>query len=329
MPADAAKLIGEQMMDLVEASSSKKGAGVLLALAIALFGARNGAGSLITALNIAYEERERRGLVRVNLLALAITACSVMVAAIGMIAIAALGHLEDLLPLTSIVVAVLGKIFSYLLFLLVGAASAATLYRFGPSRRKPQWVWLTPGSVLTASLWLLLTAGFGFYVAWFGHYDATYGSLGAVVVMLTWLYLSSYVLLFGPELNSELEKQTEVDTTSGPERPIGERGAWAADHVTGEADGPNSQANARDAFILPAMTGARTSARGVQLFGGAKVGLVASVAATAGLATIKRRGSPGWSITLLGAAVLMTWLGRDPKKMPGSHSGSAEKACQK
>ena len=94
---------------------------------------------------------------------------------------------------------------------------------------KARWIWITPGSLLAAGAWLLLSILFGVYVANFGNYNATYGSLGAVVVFLTWLYLSSYVLLIGAELNAELERQTRVDTTEGPPRPEGERGATVAD----------------------------------------------------------------------------------------------------
>jgi membrane protein len=92
-------------------------------------------------------------------------------------------------------------------------------------------MWLTPGSLFAAVGWLLLTLGFGLYVANFGNYGATYGSLSAVVVLLTWLYLSAYVLLMGAELNSELEHQTAQDTTTGAPAPLGARGSWVADHV--------------------------------------------------------------------------------------------------
>ena len=237
MPADTAKLIGEQLMNVVKTSGDKKGLGVLAALAIALFGARNGAGSVITALNVAYEEKEKRGFIKVNALALAITAAAVVVAIVAVVAIAALGHLESLIPGAPDVVLVLGKLLSYVVLGLGGAAATATLYRYGPSREKARWVWITPGSLLAAVCWLLLTLGFGIYVAKFGNYNATYGSLGAVIVLLTWLYLSSYVLLFGAELNSELEHQTSADTTDGNAQPPGDRGAWAADNVAGEGDG--------------------------------------------------------------------------------------------
>jgi membrane protein len=231
LPADVAKVIGEQLMNVVQTSGGKKGLGLLLALAIALFGARNAAGAIISALNIAYEEEEKRGFIKVTLLALAITATAVVVAVLGMLAAGALGFLHHLFPAANPVLLFLSKVLSYLVLALFAAAAAATLYRYGPSRDKARWVWLTPGSLLFAGAWVALTLGLGFYVANFGNYGATYGSLAAVVVLLTWIYLSSYALLFGAELNSELEHQTARDTTAGPERPLGERGAWAADHV--------------------------------------------------------------------------------------------------
>jgi membrane protein len=230
LPADIAQLVGEQMVNVVQTSGEKKGLGALAALAIALFGARNAAGAIISALNIAYEEEERRGFIKVNLLALAITAVSVAVAAFALLAAGSLGVLHRLLPDSPLVVAAT-RVISYAILAVVAAAAAATLYRYGPSRDRARWTWLTAGSALFAVCWVILTAGFGFYVANFGDYGATYGSLSAVVVLLTWTYFSSYVLLFGAELNSELEHQTARDTTAGHQKPLGQRGAWAADHV--------------------------------------------------------------------------------------------------
>ena len=237
LPDDAAMLIGEQLMNVVQTSGDKKGIGLAVALGIALFGARNAAGALVSALNIAYEEEERRGFLKVNLLALAITGAAVVVMAIAASAVASMGHLEEVLPATNPVLVGGAKALSYLLLALVAAAAAATLYRYGPARDTARWIWLTPGSLLFALAWVMLSLGFGFYVARFGNYGATYGSLSAVVVLLTWTYLSSYALLFGAELNSELEHQTARDTTAGPEQPLGERGAWAADHVAAASDG--------------------------------------------------------------------------------------------
>ncbi|WP_240325557.1 YihY/virulence factor BrkB family protein [Sphingomonas mesophila] len=346
MPADAAKLIGEQLLNVVATSGGKKGLGLVVALAIALFGARNAAGSVITALNIAYEEEERRGFLKVNLLALAITAGAVVLAIAAMIAVAALGHLEKLLPGLPGFVLTLGKFASYALLLAGAAAGAATLYRYGPDRKKAKWVWITPGSVFAALGWIGLTLGFGFYAANFGNYGKTYGSLATVVVLLTWMYLSAYVLLFGAELNSELEHQTARDTTAGPEQPLGQRGAWSADHVASEPSSLTAQPAGEASFKAPptplrrwnAREGrgtvaapaamvegsaqppheksghpyliSRAAARAAPLTGGAKIGMVGSALATIGLSQLRRRGRASVGATLLVTAAALALLRR-------------------
>ncbi len=311
MPADAAKLVGEQLLNVVQTSGGKKGFGLLLALGVALFGARNGAGSIMTALNIAYEEKEKRSFVMVNVTALAITFGAVVAAIVAVVAIAALGHLEKLIPGAPGVVLVAGKLLSYVLLFAAGAAGAATLYRYGPSRAEPRWVWLTPGSVLVSAGFVLLTLGFGFYVSRFGNYNATYGSLGAVVVLLTWLYLSSYILLFAAELNSELEHQTAADTTGTAEKPLGARGAWAADHVAGGEDQPAINPTAPDQPSTAAdYVTARATSRLAGTIGLKKVGIIASGTATLGLSLLRRRSVLPGTAALAGAA-LLAWLGRE------------------
>lgn len=236
LPADVAKIVGDQLLSVVQTSSGKKGLGLLIALAVAIFGARNAAGAIITALNIAYEEEEKRGFLKTNLMALVITACAVIALIMAAGAVAVLGYVDDMIPASSPLQIAASKALSYLLLALAAATGAAALYRYGPSREKAEWVWLTPGSLMFAVAWVILTLAFGFYIARFGNYGATYGSLSAVVVLLTWLYLSSYALLFGGELNSELEHQTAKDTTTGPDRPLGSRGAWAADNIASGSD---------------------------------------------------------------------------------------------
>ena len=258
LPADAAKLIGEQLMNVVQTSGGKKGFGLLLALAVALWGARSAAGAVVTALNIAYEEEEKRGFIRTTLLALGMTAGAVVLAILVGGATAVLSALQHLLPEAGTVGLFFWKALTYVFLAGVAAAAGATLYRYGPSREKAKWTWLTPGSIFFAVVWMVLTLAFGFYVRNFASYGATYGSLSAVVVLLTWLYLSSYVLLFGAELNSEIEHQTAKDTTNQPsDKPLGARGAWSADHVaagkteTTEDQGPSSglsQASATTSF---------------------------------------------------------------------------------
>lgn len=324
LPQQVARLIGEQLLNVVQTSDGKKGFGLLVALGIALFGARNAAGAIITALNVAYEEQETRGFIRVTLLALTITACAVLVAIVAMVAVTVLGFLQTLLPHLPGPVAVLGKIVAYLLLAIAGAGGAATLYRFGPDRRHARWTWLTPGSLLAALLWLLLTIGFGIYVANFGNYDATYGSLGTVIVLLTWMYLSSYILLFGAELNSELEHQTAEDSTRG-ERPLGERGAWVADHVAGQgadhgADHATDEPAKRPAEPRePAPTSpsgvkdyatARVATHASRLAGMEKLRMTQTLGATLGLALLRRQGRALPGAALLAASGLLAWSSR-------------------
>ncbi len=231
LPQDVALLVGEQLLNAIRTSEQAKGTGLLLALGAALYGGTNGAATLITALNIAYEEKEKRSLVRFYLLAIGMTLTAVIVALVAIGATAAVAALEQVFPTVPRSLIMLGRAASYGVLLLVAAAIAAALYRYGPSRSEARWTWITPGSLFAACVWLLLTVLFSFYVSNLTNYSATYGSLGALAVLQTWLYLSAYVLIFGAELNSEIEHQTAQDSTTGPPSPMGRRGAWAADNV--------------------------------------------------------------------------------------------------
>lgn len=289
MPASAAKLIGEQLMHVVQTSGDKKGIGLAVALAIALFGARNGAGALITALNIAYEVEETRSYVRVTLLALAMTATGVLFAIVAALAIAVIGFVEDLIPFATGLVALIGKAITYALLAVAGAATAATLYRFAPARHHVRWEWLTPGSLLATAGWVVLTLGFGLYVARFGHYDATYGSLSAVIVLLTWLYLSAYLFLLGGELNSEVEKLVENRAASEGPRPNMARPEPPSPVATAPTSQPVMQAFAAERHVQPA-----AQRLGVALL------------STCGLLLLCRRKHAAQGATLLGLALAIT-----------------------
>ncbi len=231
LPADVASLIGQQLMTSVQSSGQTKGLAILLAAAVAVYGGTNGAAAVLTAMNIAYEEKEKRSLIRFYLIALSMTSSALIMALIALAAAAGVAFLQHLLPTTPAAVVIAGKIAGYVVLTLVGAVIAALLYRFGPSREDAKWTWITPGSLLAAVAWLLLTIAFSFYVSHLTNYSVTYGSLGAVVAVLTWMYLSAYAFIVGAELNSEIEHQTAKDSTTGSPEPLGERGAWAADNV--------------------------------------------------------------------------------------------------
>ena len=231
LPRDVSTVIGDQLMNAVKASQGTKGLGILLTFLVAVYGGTNGAVSIITALNIAYEEKEKRSLVRFYLLAIMMTFGALLMSLIAIAAVALVGALQKFLPQASDATVIAGKAVGYLLVTLFAAAIAAALYRFGPSREHARWRWITPGSLFAAVALLLLTIAFGFYVSRFTNYSRSYGSLGAVVALLTWMYLTAYAFIFGAELNSEIEHQTAKDSTTGRPRPLGERGAWAADNV--------------------------------------------------------------------------------------------------
>ena len=231
LPADVALIIGHQLMTVVDSSAKTKGLGVILALAVAIYGGTNGSAAIITSLNIAYEEKEKRSLVRFYLLAISMTVIALLVALVALAGTAAVTFLQHLLPQASPVAVIAGKIAGYLLLVPVAAAIAATLYRFGPSREDAKWEWITPGSLFAAVAWMLLTIAFGYYVGHLTDYRASYGPLAAVVAMLTWMYFSAYAFVIGAELNSEIEHQTAKDSTTGKPEPMGDRGAWAADNV--------------------------------------------------------------------------------------------------
>jgi membrane protein len=231
LPPEVVVLIGNQLLTAVHASEGTKGLGLLIAMAVAIYGGTNGAASLLTALNIAYEEKEKRSLVRFYLLAVSITLIALIVAIGAIVGTAALAYLQKFMPQLSLGALIAAKIGGYLMLLLLVAAIAATLYRFGPAREDAKWQWITPGSLFASITWMILTLAFGFYVTHVSNYQASYGSLGAVVALLTWMYLSAYALIIGAELNSEIEHQTAKDSTTGTPEPMGDRGAWAADNV--------------------------------------------------------------------------------------------------
>ena len=252
LPNDVAALIGQQLMTAVHSSQGSKGLGILLAVSVAVYGGTNGAAAILTAMNIAYEEREKRSLVRFYLLAFAMTVTALLLALAALAATAAVAYLQARLPQASPAAILAGKVAGYAALLMVASTIAATLYRFGPSREDAQWKWITPGSLLAALIWLMLTAAFGFYVSNFTDYEASYGSLGAVVALLSWMYLSAYAFVLGAELNSEIEHQTATDSTTGSPEPIGKRGAWAADHVAKDDSVEDRPEEARDGEKLTA-----------------------------------------------------------------------------
>lgn len=215
---------------LVNKANSKLNLAVLVGLGIAVWSARAGIAALMTGLNIAYEEAETRGFIKQQVVALSLTFGALLFAGVVVLALAVIPAAISVLPLSDPQRTTLGLARWPVLAALM-MIGVAILYRFAPSRRQPQWRWISWGAALATAVWISASAGFSYYVSRFGSYDAMYGSLGAVMVLLLWLWLSAFVLLIGATLNAESEHQTLLDTTIGDPKPMGKRGAHVADTV--------------------------------------------------------------------------------------------------
>jgi membrane protein len=229
VPPDAARLINEQLLTLTESASDKKGLALLIALGLSLFSASRASGAMIEALNVVYEQNDTRGLIKGTLLSILLIAAAVLIGVLGTTAAALLAFAEELVGDAGFVIATLLRIIAWLFAGTLCCFTLGAMYRFAPDRSDARWQWLSVGALVGTVLWLAATLLFGVYVANFGDYDATYGSLGAVAVLLMWLFVSAYAVLIGAMINAEAERQTARDSTTGPELPMGSRGATVAD----------------------------------------------------------------------------------------------------
>lgn len=230
LPAEGYQLIDGRVREITGKGEARLGWGLALGLAVALWSSTASTKATMDALNICYREVEKRSFLRYQMVALAFTLSGivgVILALSTIVGVPAVLSFNWLGPWAALAL----QLVSWTLLGAFIVVAMAVLYRFGPSRRAARWRWITPGSLLVAVLWLLCSAAFSFYVANFGAYDATYGSLGAAVVLALWFYISALVVLLGAELNAELELQTARDTTIAPVKPMGSRGAYVADHV--------------------------------------------------------------------------------------------------
>ncbi|WP_052134292.1 YihY/virulence factor BrkB family protein [Sphingomonas sp. 37zxx] len=229
MPAEAAKLISDQLISVVSTAAETAGLALAIALTLSIYGAMRASSAIIQALNVVYEEEEGRNFFKTTLLSALLTIGAVIAAIVGLLSAGALGYLRFLTDLLGPAGVVVIQALTWLIATLIATTAFACVYRYGPDRARARWQWLSVGSLAATILWLAATFGFGIYAANFANYNATYGALGAVVVLLMWLFVSSYAVLIGAEINAEAERQTGVDSTTGDPRPQGQRGARMAD----------------------------------------------------------------------------------------------------
>lgn len=230
LPENAAAIIQKQAQAVASSGETGLGLAALLGVALSIYGASKGMRTLIEGMNIAYDEEEKRGFFKKLAVSLGLTLFLVFGLLLSIAVVVVLPALLGTLGLPGGIVAVIewGR---WLLLAVLSVAGLAVLYRFGPSREDPEWRWVTWGAVIATVLWVAGSLGFSLYVRNFGSYNETYGTLGGVIILLTWLWLSAYIVLLGAEINSEMEHQTRHDSTTGRDLPMGRRGAVKADEV--------------------------------------------------------------------------------------------------
>lgn len=253
LPPEASDMVIEQTTRIAEASGRALGWSLVVSLGLALWSVTALTQAMFSALNIAYEEPERRSLLRFYFNAFAFAVAGIFGGALTLLAIvyvpiafAYAGYATDF---DRFIAVARWPVLAFLVLMLL-----ACLYRYGPCRRRAQWRWVASGAIFATLVWLLASVGFSFYVGHVANYARIYGSLGAVIVLLFWLYLTFFIVLLGGEINAELELQTAQDTTVGEERPMGSRGAFVADHIAGgpqNALRPISPLNADPAAAKP------------------------------------------------------------------------------
>ncbi len=215
VPADAASLIQDQLLGVVNTRKPAIGFGLFLALALAVYGATRAASAIMEALNIVYGQKEGRSIFAFYRVSMGITFSTVLVVVAGVFTATIIGLLQDFLTNWGPGVLFAIKATTWICAGLLASVVFGLIYRFGPNRRRAQWQWLTVGSVSATLFWLVATLGVSFYVSTFGNYNKTYGSLGAVVVLQLWLFVSAYIVLLGAQINAEAERQTSADTSVG------------------------------------------------------------------------------------------------------------------
>ena len=235
LPAGVLGLVGDQIKLVAQKGNDTLGGAFAISLALALYSANSGIVALFDALNVVYNEKEERHPVRLYATTFAFTLAAVVFAVLALTGVVALPLVLHLVGLPSSTEWLLSAA-RWPVLLVSITASLAVIYRYGPSRRGARWRWVTWGSAVAALLWIAASMIFSWYVTTFDSYNRIYGSLGAGVGFMVWLWISTVIVLLGGELNAEMEHQTARDTTAGGVRPLGRRGAVMADHV-GKAQG--------------------------------------------------------------------------------------------
>ena len=232
LPGQARQVITDQVTALA-ARRTALGIGLIISILIALWSASGGISNMLTAITAAYDEEEKRGFIKKRLLSLALTVGAILFMLIMLGIVAVLPPLLNSIFGSGALKWVF-QVLGWLVLMVIVMVVLGILYRIAPDRDAPKIKWVSVGAVVATVIWLLASIGFSIYSSTFGNYAKTYGVFAGIVVLLFWLWLTSYAILLGAEINAESEQQTMADTTKGEEEPLGQRGAVKADSVPSE-----------------------------------------------------------------------------------------------
>ncbi len=230
LPFGVLEIVAEQIRLVAKQQNETLGAAFVIGLGIAIVSANSGMAALFDALNVVYDEREKRTIVELYATTFLFTLAAIVfliLALIGLVVVPLALRFIGMASATETLISIL----RWPVLLVTVGMSLAFLYRYGPSRRDAQWRWVSWGSIIAAILWIAASMLFSWYVATFDSYNRVYGSLGAGIGFMVWLWMSAVIVLLGGEVNAEMEHQTARDTTEGKPKPLGSRGAMMADHV--------------------------------------------------------------------------------------------------
>ncbi len=231
IPNDFQEILRQQLTSLAsKKTEATLGLSAIGALLFSLYSSSKACGAIIVAMNIIHEQKEERGFIKLNLLAIELTFLGVILSVFAIIVVIAIPALFGNFEFGNTIKTVVALV-SWIVLLTIFSSYLGIIYRYGPCRNKPKWRWVSWGAVIASIFWALASLLFSLYAAKFGDFNKTYGSLGAIIVLLIWFYISSFVILMGAEINAKLEHQTKKDTTVGPPKPMGEREAYMADTV--------------------------------------------------------------------------------------------------
>ncbi|AHM58779.1 ribonuclease BN [Flammeovirgaceae bacterium 311] len=240
LPEQAHQFVSKILERQSEKPASTLGWSFVLSLLISLWSANKGAKAVFEGVNITYNEVDERGFFKLTAVTLLFTIGGIIIGFFAIAMVVAFPALIDKIGLPSTLETII-QLLRWPILALIVMFSLAAVYKVAPYRKSSEFKWTSWGAIIATLIWLAGSLLFNLYVNNFSSFDETYGSFAAVIILMLWFYLTAFIILLGAEINSEMEHQTSRDTTTGEDKPMGQRGGYHADHVAGEDKGDNKR----------------------------------------------------------------------------------------